>query len=79
MLNNNPRFFFKVPRVLPNQREVFEKEDFFKKHSKEGEVRAIHKLHNPSLYDIWGVCKTKRMKVRRLASTYSQTVESVTD
>jgi len=24
---------------VPNQREVFEKEEFFKKHSKEGEVR----------------------------------------
>jgi hypothetical protein len=38
MLNNNPRLFIKVPRVLPNQREVFDREDFFKKHSKEGEV-----------------------------------------
>lgn len=30
---------FKLPRVVPDQREKFETEDLFKKHTREGEVR----------------------------------------
>ena len=34
-----PRFFFKMPRVVPNQKEKFETDDLLKRHSREGEVR----------------------------------------
>lgn len=34
-----PRFLFKMPRVVPNQKEKFESDDFMKRHSREGEVR----------------------------------------
>lgn len=34
-----PRLLFKLPRVVPDQREKFETEDLFKKHTREGEVR----------------------------------------
>ena len=33
-----PRFLFKMPRVVPNQKEKFETEDLMKRHSREGEV-----------------------------------------
>ena len=33
------RLLFKLPRVVPDQREKFETEDLFKKHTREGEVR----------------------------------------
>lgn len=40
-----PRIYFKMPRVVPNQRERFDTEDMFKKNAKEQEVRKdpIHK------------------------------------
>merc|ERR1712088_520362 len=34
-----PRFLFKMPRVVPNQKEKYESEDLMKRHSREGEVR----------------------------------------
>ena len=34
-----PRFMFKMPRVVPNQKEKFESDDLMKRHSREGEVR----------------------------------------
>ena len=33
-----PRFLFKMPRVVPNQKEKFESDEFLKRHSREGEV-----------------------------------------
>ena len=40
-----PRFLFKMPRVVPNQKEKFETEDLMKRHSREGEVRSIWGFH----------------------------------
>eukprot|EP00096_Caligus_rogercresseyi_P011698 TRINITY_DN4699_c0_g1_i1.p1 TRINITY_DN4699_c0_g1~~TRINITY_DN4699_c0_g1_i1.p1 ORF type:complete len:299 (-),score=103.38 TRINITY_DN4699_c0_g1_i1:273-1169(-) len=34
-----PRFLFKMPRVVPNQKEKFESDDIMKKNSRESEVR----------------------------------------
>ena len=34
-----PRFMFKMPRVVPNQKEKYESDDLMKRHSREGEVR----------------------------------------
>ena len=34
-----PRFLFKMPRVVPNQKEKFESDEFLKRHSREGEVK----------------------------------------
>ncbi|XP_065164218.1 protein big brother-like [Atheta coriaria] len=34
-----PRFLFKIPRVVPNQKAKFESDDLFKKLSRESEVR----------------------------------------
>ena len=34
-----PRFLFKMPRVVPNQKEKYETDDLMKRHSREGEVR----------------------------------------
>ena len=33
-----PKFLFKMPRVVPNQKEKFESDEFLKRHSREGEV-----------------------------------------
>ena len=33
-----PRFLFKMPRVVPNQKEKYESDDLMKRHSREGEV-----------------------------------------
>lgn len=51
-----PRFLFKMPRVVPNQREKFESDEFLKRHSREGEVRytgyrdrPIHERQNKFL------------------------------
>ena len=33
-----PRFLFKMPRVVPNQKEKFETDDLMKRHCREGEV-----------------------------------------
>ena len=33
-----PRFLFRMPRVVPNQKEKFESDDLMKRHSREGEV-----------------------------------------
>ena len=33
-----PRFMFKMPRVVPNQKEKYESDDLMKRHSREGEV-----------------------------------------
>lgn len=33
-----PRFIFKMPRVVPDQKSKFESDDLFKKLSREGEV-----------------------------------------
>jgi hypothetical protein len=52
MVNNNPRIIFKIPRVLPNQRKIYETEDFFKKHSKEGEVRKKWKFKYFIIYNL---------------------------
>ena len=37
-----PRFLFKMPRVVPNQKEKFESDEFLKRHSREGEVSFSH-------------------------------------
>jgi len=37
--HQRPRFLFKMPRVVPNQKEKYETEDLMKRHSREGEVR----------------------------------------
>eukprot|EP00095_Tigriopus_kingsejongensis_P010014 maker-scaffold1211_size55490-snap-gene-0.10 protein:Tk10014 transcript:maker-scaffold1211_size55490-snap-gene-0.10-mRNA-1 annotation:"protein big brother isoform x1" len=34
-----PRFMFRVPRVVPNQKQKFESDDLLKRHSREAEVR----------------------------------------
>lgn len=34
-----PRFLFKMPRVVPNQKEKYETDDLMKRHSREAEVR----------------------------------------
>ena len=39
-----PRFLFKMPRVVPNQKEKFETEDLMKRHSREGEVRIVFQV-----------------------------------
>ena len=36
---SRPKFLFKMPRVVPNQKEKFETDEFMKRHSREGEVR----------------------------------------
>lgn len=36
-----PRFLFKMPRVVPNQKEKFETDEFMKRHSREGEVSVV--------------------------------------
>ena len=36
-----PRFLFKMPRVVPNQKEKYESEDLMKRHSREGEVSVM--------------------------------------
>ena len=36
-----PRFLFKMPRVVPNQKEKFESDEFLKRHSREGEVSRV--------------------------------------
>ena len=50
-----PRFLFKMPRVVPNQREKFESDEFLKRHSREGEVslkvRHTSLLHRCSAAD----------------------------
>jgi hypothetical protein len=35
-----PRFLFKMPRVVPNQKEKFDSDEFLKRHSREGEVNS---------------------------------------
>lgn len=51
-----PRFLFKMPRVVPNQKEKFDSDEFLKRHSREGEVRytgyrdrPIHERQNKFL------------------------------
>ena len=39
-----PRFLFKMPRVVPNQKEKFESDEFLKRHSREGEVSRATNL-----------------------------------
>ena len=34
-----PRFLFRMPRVVPNQKEKFESDELMKRHCREGEVR----------------------------------------
>ena len=41
-----PRFLFKMPRVVPNQKEKFESDEFMKRHSREAEVSIIMSLTN---------------------------------
>lgn len=36
-----PRFIFKMPRVVPDQKSKFESDDLFKKLSREGEVSVL--------------------------------------
>ena len=45
-----PRFMFKMPRVVPNQKEKFETDDLMKRHSREGEVR-----HQPEYCINWSL------------------------
>jgi len=51
-----PRFLFKMPRVVPNQKEKFDTDEFMKRHSRETEVRytgyrdrPIHERQNKFL------------------------------
>jgi hypothetical protein len=37
----SPKILFKIPRVRAHQRQAFESEEFFRKHSKEGEVSCL--------------------------------------
>ena len=41
-----PRFLFKMPRVVPNQKEKYETDDLMKRHSREGEVEFLYIIHN---------------------------------
>ncbi len=36
-----PRVLFRMPRVVPNQKEKFETDDLMKRHAREGEVRKL--------------------------------------
>lgn len=36
-----PRFFFKMPRVVPEQKSKFESDELFRRLSRESEVRII--------------------------------------
>ena len=36
-----PRFLFRMPRVVPNQKEKYESDELMKRHSREGEVTTI--------------------------------------
>ena len=38
---SRPKFLFKMPRVVPNQKEKFETDEFMKRHSREGEVSKM--------------------------------------
>jgi len=54
--NPKPRFLFKMPRVVPNQKEKYDSDEFLKRHSREAEVRytgyrdrPIHERQNKFL------------------------------
>jgi hypothetical protein len=51
-----PRFLFRVPRVVPNQKEKFESDDIMKRHTREGEVSA-NALYLAAFYSIFDVAK----------------------
>jgi Core binding factor beta subunit len=40
-----PRFIFKMPRVVPNQKEKFESDDLFRKLSRDSEVSHHRQLY----------------------------------
>ena len=40
-----PRIFFKIPRVVPKQRERFETEEIFKRNARDQEV-SVHPISN---------------------------------
>lgn len=40
-----PRFFFKMPRVVPNQKAKFETEELFRRLSRESEVSSAFLIH----------------------------------
>jgi hypothetical protein len=48
-----PRFLFRVPRVVPNQKEKFESDELMKRHAREGEVG--HVLVVESCLKYWGI------------------------
>ena len=43
-INSICRLLFKLPRIVPDQREKFDCEDIFKKHSREAEVRMMKEI-----------------------------------
>ena len=65
--NNNPKILFKIPRVLPNHRHIFDTDDFFRKHLKEGEVRSSFTSvnYNPRVV-IWAIFQSVRLQSRKL-------------
>ena len=44
-INSICRLLFKLPRIVPDQREKFDCEDIFKKHSREAEVNDEKYFH----------------------------------
>ena len=44
--HNNNRLYFKIPRVLPHQREKFETEELFRQNSQKSEVNNCSKFRN---------------------------------
>ena len=42
-----PRFFFKMPRVVPDQKSKFESDELFRRLSRESEVRLFQQFFNP--------------------------------
>ena len=49
---SRPKFLFKMPRVVPNQKEKFETDEFMKRHSREGEVSNANQGRQPSYRNI---------------------------
>ena len=47
-----PRFFFKMPRVVQDQKSKFESDELFRRVSRESEVRALMLFYNRSFFTI---------------------------
>lgn len=46
-----PRFIFKMPRVVPDQKAKFESDELFRRLSRESEVGAFFQIFDRSIYE----------------------------